>query len=143
MKRNSDGRFTRIYNPVAKRVRVIDSESHARDPFDAWVQDTVSALARPYVRQPYDLASMAEVRKAGGLRAFAKKMLPHLPEHRLMKAVSVVEGICHAKQIAAGVELPVLVDNKDRGDKRRKRRVKRKIRQRRDALRSLKALLKK
>jgi hypothetical protein len=94
---------------------------------------------------PYDVESMAIVRKLGGIKGLAKRMLPHLYPDRLDKVISRVEAACHRKQRAAGdfkatpSELLIPVFNARRKSKSEKRKLRND--KRRSAIKELKALL--
>jgi hypothetical protein len=97
---------------------------------------------------PYDVESMVVVRKLGGVKGLARRMMPHLSPDRVEKVVDRVEAACHRKQRMAGSYVPyqgqgkpllIPVFNARRLSKREKRNL-RKERQR-DSVKQLKALL--
>ncbi len=128
MKRKDNGRFTRCYNPVARRKVYVEPEYHAVDGRHglAW-EHMGEGLVK---RAPYSPEDIGQIRQAGGIPRLVDHVLPLLHGERRMRLIQNIESIAHAKQRAA-----------NKGVYNKGRRLSRKQRRKLDKVKALKALL--
>lgn len=131
-----------------KWCRVLEAAPVPERPHDWWMQNTISASARPYSLADYDrdaVAIMQTMRgnkvSATGIRGLIERMVPHLNPERKHILLENIMKIQAAKKSKLDREEAAYLASLEHHAKLRTRKQKRKARASKSALAQLKALL--
>lgn len=148
MPRNN-GRFSRVYMPVAKRRVVVAEGVAIPDPFIEWMHNTASSDVLPLIAPEYDRTIMGAVQtmqgnriSRKGLRGLIDRICPYLnPQRKALLLERMDSLLAHRKSVLDRREIAELEGMMHRA--RRWTKKEKRAKKESDARKELKTLLRK